>query len=183
MVSLGALAVMLTIGITVPCLAQQLPPYPAKFETKTIPGGVLKVHNEMRNNGSVLQDVMLSVNGHLLRAYWATGSDFPSNPPVPPGVLVDGHSVIAAESTLPDIEAVLTGEGRTYVRVTESIDEDHFPYLWIVDVSQSKVAVTRRIQGCEPTKQFVSDGAYVVTCKVNGEHRTVTHEFKDGVLR
>ena len=126
---------------------------------------------------------MLAVNGHVLRAYWADGPDFRSPAPALPGVFADGQFLIKAESTLPDFEAVLTGGGRTYVRITQSIDEDNFPYLWIVDVSQAKVVVTRRIQGCEPIKQTITDGAYVVTCKVHGEHRTVTHEFKDGVLK
>lgn len=177
------MAATIILGIAAPCNGQQLPPFPAEFEAKPIPGGVLKFHNEMRKDGSTLQDVTLSVNGHALRAYWATGSSFDTSTPVPHGVFADGNLVIRAESTLPDLEAVLTGGGRTYVRVTESIDEDHFPYLWIVDVSQPKVLVTRRIQGCEPKKQVITDGAYALTCKVNGEHRTVTHEFKDGVLK
>lgn len=80
-------------------------------------------------------------------------------------------------------EAVLAGGGRTYVRITQSVDEVHAPYIWLVDVSGPEVLVTRRIIGCNPIQQAIIDGAYVLECDVNGEHRTVVHSYKDGVLR
>ena len=80
-------------------------------------------------------------------------------------------------------EAVLSGGGRTYVRVSNGVDEDHPTDLWIVDVSAPEVTVSRRIVGCNPIKQTVVDGTYILVCNVNGDKRTVTHSYKDKVFK
>ena len=177
-----AILVLIVIGFAVPGKAQQLPPEPTNPDTQAIPGGVLKVHNVLTAAG-IVEDVTLSVNHHVLRAYWASRNEDNPVKSAPPVIFADNHPLIVGDASLPRFEAVLTGGGRTYVRVTQGVDETHPPNLWIVDASAAKVAVTRRIVGCIPAEQAVADGAYVLTCTVNGENRTVVHRFKDGLLK
>lgn len=169
-------------GIFTQCLAQQPPPPGPSLRSQNIPGGVLHWAGK-GVAGDPAEDVSLSVANHTLRAYWSTPLGYVPREPPPPTVYADGRPLIVAQLSLPMPEAVLTGGGRTYVRVTNGVDESHPPDLWIVDMSAPKVTVTRRIVGCNPTRQAVIDGAYVLTCDVNGEKRTVTHSYKAGIFR
>ena len=175
---LGFFAVLLTKS---PGMAQQpsLPLF-APVRSQPIPGGVLKWADTA---GATTEDSSLTVAHHTVRSYSFSPLGYQKTAPPPPTVYVDGKPVITEQSSLPRPEAVLTGGGRTYVRIFNGVDEDHPPDLWIMDVSGPTVTITRKIKGCNPKKQAVVDGAYVLVCDVNGEKRTVTHSYKDGVLK
>ena len=179
---ISAAAVCTATGFFMRCLAQQPPPPAPSLRSQNIPGGVLHWAGK-GVAGDPAGDVSISIAAHTLRAYWLTPSGYVQTEPPPPTVYADGRPLIVAQTSLPMPEAVLTGGGRTYVRVMNGVDEDHPHDLWIADVSFPKVTVTRRIVGCNPTRQMVLDGAYVTTCNVNGEKRTVTHSYKDGLLK
>ena len=177
-----SVTVAVAVGLPLACSAQQPPPPAPSLRSESIPGGVLHYAGKGLL-ADPAEDVSLSVANHSLRAYWLTSPGQVPGTPGPPTIYADGQPLIVTESDLPRIEAVLTGGGHTYVRVAEGVDEDDPPYLWIVDVSAPKVTVTRRIIGCIPLQQVVTDGAYILKCKVHRENRTVTHSYKDGVLR
>ena len=162
--------------------AQPLPPPLPSHRSEPIPGGVLHWAGKGQLSDPA-QDIILSVANHQLRAYELNEIGNVPGSPRPPTLFADGQPLIVAEMELPTMEAVMTGGGHTYVRVTEGLGEGVPRNLWIVDVSAAKVSVTRRIVGCIPLSQAVIDGAYVLRCKVNGEKRTVTHSFKDGVFK
>jgi hypothetical protein len=162
--------------------AETLPPLTAPFDTRPIPGGVIKVYREASSTRSV-EDNTLSAGNHQLRAYIAVPLGNKPGQPTLPTIYADGEKLIVGTAQLPEFAAVLTGGGRTYVRIIEGVDEDHPPFLWIVDVTAPKITVTRRIMGCELLKEAVEDGAYGLTCRVNGSTRIVSHTYKEGTLK
>ncbi len=161
------------------------PPSPGR--TRAIPGGTVQVASTS-DGATMLVEERLTVNSHMLRAYWrirlgAQPGAGRSGPGDVPTVSADGQDLFTHDVTTPRFEAVSSGGGRTYVRLAAQDGPGAIPDLWVIDVSGAVPVATPKLRDCRSPDFAVVDGAYVITCRAGGGAPASRRVFKDGVAR